>query len=106
MFSQKVSPKIKRLRNTYLKSKEKPKKIETIKFKNSGKRLDGLPDWVWSAEGFEFSGFVPSCYDPTYCETDPPVPDLKNANYKIPAAGSLRYKDGEVITYTCNNPSK
>ena len=71
-----------------------------------GKRSDGLPDWVWNAEGFEFSKFVPSCVDPTYCETDPPVPGYPNADYKIPDPGTLKYADGEFVTYTCQNPSK
>ena len=71
-----------------------------------GKRADGLPDWVWLAEGYEFSKFIPSCVDPTYCNTDPPVPNYPNANYKIPAQGTLKYGDGEMVTYTCQNPSK
>jgi hypothetical protein len=72
----------------------------------TGKRPDGLPDWVWTAEGFEFRGFIPNCYDPTYCETDPPVPTLANADYKNPPLGTFKYQDGEVVTYTCQNPSK
>lgn len=65
-----------------------------------------MPDWVWSAEGYEFAGFIPNCYDPTYCETDPPIPDLQNADYKNPPLGTLKYQDGEVVTYTCKNNSK
>ena len=42
----------------------------------------------------------------TYCETDPPGPQLKNAIYKIPSIGTLKYQDGEVVTYTCKNPRK
>ena len=71
-----------------------------------GKRPDGLPDWVWYAEGYMFQGFVPSCYDPTYCETDPPVPFYDNTYYTIPTLGALKYEDGEVVTYTCNNPGE
>lgn len=70
-----------------------------------GKRSDGLPAWVWTADGFEFNGFIPSCIDPTYCETDPPVPFYDNTDYRIPTFGSLKYQDGEVVTYTCKNSS-
>ena len=70
-----------------------------------GKRADGLPDWVWSAESYEFSKFIPSCVDPTFCLSDPPAPNYPNANYKIPALGTLKFGDGEVVTYTCQNPS-
>ena len=80
--------------------------IELIVTCMAGKRPDGLPDWVWSADGYEFRGFVPSCVDPTYCETDPPVPFYENTNYKNPTIGSLKYGDGEFVTYTCQNPSK
>ena len=65
-----------------------------------------MPDWVWSAEGYEFKGFIPNCFDPTPCVTDPPVPELRNAIYKIPQSGSLKYLDGEVVTYTCRNLRK
>ncbi len=58
-----------------------------------------------SAEGYEFRGFVPSCFDPTYCETNPPIPFYENANYKIPPIGTLKFNDGEVVTYTCQNSS-
>ena len=42
------------------------------------KKADGLPDYVWHVKGddgrsHEYRGFVPSCVDPTYCETDPPT---------------------------------
>ena len=43
------------------------------------------------------------CYDPTYCPDDPPVPIRNNTLYNIPSKNSLRYKDGEFITYTCQN---
>ena len=68
-----------------------------------GKRSDGLPDWVWSEENYEFIGFMPKCFDPTYCLKDPPIPRFENADYKIPSPGTLRYKDGEVVTYKCTN---
>ena len=48
----------------------------------------------------------PSCFDPTYCETHPPVPRMNNTEYTKPPIGSLRYNDGEVVTYKCLNPSK
>ena len=47
----------------------------------------------------------PSCFDPTYCETNPPVPKMNNAQYTKPPIGTLRYKDGEVVTYQCEHPS-
>ena len=71
-----------------------------------GKRYDGLPDWVWSADGYEFSNFIPSCIDPTYCITDPPVPTYPNANYQIPPNGTLKFADGEVVIYTCQDQGK
>ena len=80
--------------------------ITGLVFSFIGKRSDGLPDWVWSADGFEFYGWIPSCYDPTYCETDPPVPALSTTRYRNPPLATLKYKDGEVVTYTCTNPSK
>ena len=44
------------------------------------------------------------CYDPTYCSDDPPVPKKDNAFYDLPnPKGSLKYMDGEVVTYTCKN---
>ena len=45
---------------------------------------------------------MPSCYDPTYCEDDPP--HVSNAYYNPPERGTLKYKDGETITYICENP--
>ena len=48
----------------------------------------------------------PSCFDPTYCETNPPVPKMNNTQYSKPEIASLRYNDGEVVTYQCLNPSK
>jgi hypothetical protein len=65
-----------------------------------------LTDWVWYEDGFEFRSFVPSCVDPTYCQTDPPIPFYGNSDYKIPPFGTLKYGDGEIVTYTCQNPSK
>lgn len=44
--------------------------------------------------------------DPTYCDTDPPVPIYNNTGYIKPSIGSLKYQDGEFVTYTCKNPSK
>ena len=58
-----------------------------------------------SADGYEFQGFMPGCIDPTYCDSDPPVPFYKNADYKNPPFGTLRYNDGETVTYTCQNSS-
>ena len=49
---------------------------------------------------------VPGCIDPTYCEVNPPVPTVNNAQYRKPVRGSLRYDDGEVVTYTCEEESK
>ena len=67
-----------------------------------GYRADTLPDWVWRLDGFEFTKYMPSCYDPTYCEEDPP--HVSNAIYKPPEKGTMKYKDGEQITYICENP--
>jgi hypothetical protein len=89
--------------HTFDHSVDAPDQLSVICTK--GKRADGLPDWVWSAEGYEFSKFIPSCVDPTYCDTDPPIPKFRNANYKIPLLGSLKFDDGETVTYTCQNPS-
>ena len=46
-----------------------------------GYREDGLPDWVWRMDGFEFLKYMPSCYDPTYCEED--VYYVPNAVYNV-----------------------
>ena len=67
---------------------------------------DELPDWVWSEDGYAFRNYMPSCVDPTYCLTDPPVPDYKNVDYAMPGLGTLKYGDGEVVTYTCQNPGE
>ena len=73
----------------------------------AGKRPDGLPDWVWSAEGYEFLNLMPSCVDPTFCDTDPPVPYYDTTTrYQVPPLGSFKYNDGEVVTYTCIDPSE
>ena len=71
-----------------------------------GKRFDGLPDWVWFEDGFEFQKMIPNCIDPTYCESAPPLPQIDNVDYTQPPSGSLRYQDGEIITYTCQDDSK
>ena len=71
-----------------------------------GKRLDGLPDWVWYEDGFEFQKMIPSCIDPTYCESDPPLPQINNVDYTQPPTGSLRFEDGEIIVYTCQDESE
>jgi len=71
-----------------------------------GKRADGLPDWVWSVDGIEFQNYMASCFDPTYCLTDPPVPIYNNTNYVTPVLGSLKFGDGEQVTYSCKNPGK
>ena len=55
-----------------------------------GKRLDSIPD----------------CWDPTYCETDPPEPVNKTAMYRRPQKGSLKHGDGQVVEYTCSNIRK
>ena len=67
---------------------------------------DELPDWVWYEDGYAFQNYMPSCVDPTYCLTDPPVPDYQNADYTIPKPGTLKYGDGEIVTYTCQNPGE
>jgi hypothetical protein len=72
----------------------------------AGKRSDGLPDWVWEQEGYEFQNFMPSCFDPTFCSDDPPVPVYQNIMYEIPAKGSLRFQDGESVTYVCENKGR
>ena len=97
-----------------------------------GYREDGLPDWVWRMDGFEFLKYMPSCYDPTYCEED--VYYVPNAVYNVstkptvftefffkrryvcsfeinfflqpPEVGTLRYNDGERVVYTCENPGE
>ncbi len=98
-----------------------------------GQRSDGLPDWVntkfkhlywqcwlcichitnwlnlfqvWFEDGFVFSKFIPSCIDPTHCDTDPPEPSPPNVVYIKPELGSLKYGDGEIINYKCQNPSR
>lgn len=71
-----------------------------------GKRSDGLPDWVWSQDDIEFSKFIPKCFDPTYCVSDPPTPTYPTCDYVNPPFGTLRYMDGEIVTYTCQNSSK
>ena len=81
-----------------------------------------LPKWVWEAT--DTSGNiqvmtekpVPGCIDPTYCETNPPVPSIDGVPvnssssasvlYTKPKRGSMRFEDGEVVTYQCSNPSK
>jgi len=69
------------------------------------KRWWNLPK-VWFADGFVFSKFIPSCIDPTYCDTNPPEPSQENVEYTMPELGSLKYGDGEIINYKCRNPSK
>jgi len=64
---------------------------------------DGLPDWTWHAEGYKFHRPIPKCIDPTYCSDDPPVPIKDNVFYNIPPKKTLKYLDGEVVTYTCSN---
>ncbi len=49
---------------------------------------------------------IPSCIDPTYCESDPPLPQIHNVDYTLPPRGSLRYEDDETIGYTCQDESK
>ena len=67
-----------------------------------GKRDDGLPEWIWEVDGYEFKNYIPSCINPTYCEEDPPHVD--SAYYEPPERGTLQYKDETKIIYTCSNP--
>ena len=74
----------------------------------SEERVDGLPDWTWYAEDLigdtvTFHRPIPSCFDPTFCYDDPPMPGLGNAAYDIPSKGTLKYLDGESVRYTCDN---
>ena len=59
---------------------------------------EGLPYWFAQIEGHRMEE-VPNCYDPTYCETDPPI--APNATYKKPKRGSLKYGDGMTVDYSC-----
>ncbi len=61
---------------------------------------------VWFEDGYVFSKFIPSCIDPTHCDTDPPEPSPPNVVYIKPELGSLKYGDGEIINYKCQNPSR
>ncbi len=70
------------------------------------KRADGLPDWVWTAEGYEFSKYMPSCFDPTYCEEQPPFLETAFMYPQTVLPGTFKFEDGEVVTYQCKNPSK
>ena len=56
-----------------------------------GYREDGLPDWVWRMDGFEFLKYMPSCYDPTYCEED--VYYVPNAIYSVSIIYSLYFRN-------------
>ncbi len=71
-----------------------------------GKRSDGLPDWTWRAEGYEYTKYMPSCYDPTFCEKPPPAPTSAVMYPSTVEPGTYKFEDGEVITYQCRNPSK
>ena len=63
----------------------------------------GLPYWRAQIENQTISE-VPMCYDPTYCETDPPEPPDKNLTmYRRPKKGSMKYEDGLTVLYTCSN---
>ena len=71
------------------------------------KRFDGLPDWEWEAEDMDgnaipFQKYMPSCYDPTYCQEDPPW--VPNADYVVPPKGTMKFQDGEQVIYICQNP--
>ena len=44
-----------------------------------------------------------SCFDPTYCPTDPPIPLVTNSFYENPPRGTLKFEDGENVRYTCAN---
>ena len=63
----------------------------------------GLPYWYAEVEGHQIKD-VPDCYDPTYCETDPPV--QTTAEYIKPKKGELRYGDGVTIDYRCTKICK
>lgn len=63
----------------------------------------GLPYWYAEVEN-QTMHEVPMCYDPTYCETDPPVPPNPDlVMYRKPKKGSLKYEDGITVDYTCSN---
>ena len=49
---------------------------------------------------------IPKCFDPTYCESDPPLPLIDNVEFTQPVTGSLRFEDGEIIVYSCEDESE
>ena len=66
---------------------------------------DGLPDWTWTIDNFEFNGTsVPSCIDPTYCLNKAPPINGTNVIYEEPPLGTLKFQDGKSIVYSCINP--
>ena len=85
--------------HTYGLSQEERKELEQRgwlnKFRVDRSRASNDPEYQ------EF----PSCFDPTFCEENPPEPQLDNAEYRKPPKGTLKYNDGEVITYRCKEPS-
>lgn len=64
----------------------------------------GPTGYEWEAEGYKFNDNIPSCYDPSFCETDPPVPTHDNVAYRKPIRGSMKYNDGKSVLYSCDNP--
>lgn len=71
------------------------------------KQPDGLPDWAFSVEGYEFIRIMPSCFDPTYCDKDPPAPRIKGSvKYRKPSRNSMKFEDGESVKYQCVKDSK
>ena len=52
-------------------------------------------------QGIELENLPSECYDPTYCETDPPVSN--SSTYRKPKRGSLKFNDGQQILYTCKD---
>ncbi|TRY71799.1 hypothetical protein TCAL_10551, partial [Tigriopus californicus] len=63
-----------------------------------------LPQWIWTVEGFAFQGFIPSCLDPTYCLTDPPMPPKGVSSDPFPPLGEWKFEDQLELTYTCDHP--
>ena len=104
----------------------------TVECKEQDLNAGHLPKWVWTAyPQYRYSSaisndpqvmvedVIPGCIDPTFCETNPPVPSQPpdyilpvdrsssgGVRYTKPKRGSMRYDDGEVVLYKCINPSK
>ena len=100
---------------------EAPRNI-TVACKEQDLSSGQLPKWIWYATDVNGNiqpfteKAVPGCIDPTYCEKNPPVPSFDGIPvdrdssagvvYTKPKKGSLRYLDGEIVLYKCNNDSK